>query len=121
MNNEVETKTNGFAIAGILCTFLVSALVGLILSIVGLVKSKTYNSGKTLSIIGIILAVLKMIITFIIIIVFCLIMFLGASSTSTNAYKCKSKYACTCTKSSSTCLCKYKNSQGNVESIYCEK
>lgn len=55
-------KTNGLAIAGFICAFLIS-LVGLILSIIALVQINNSNGmqkGKGLAIAGIIIAVLSM-------------------------------------------------------------
>lgn len=51
-----EHRTNGLAIAGFVLSFFIP-LVGLILSIVGLVKVKVYHSGKGLAIAGIVLSV----------------------------------------------------------------
>lgn len=62
MENKVSEKKNGLAIAGFVCSLCgfvtcgLTSFVGLILSIVGLVKSKDYNeNGKGLSIAGIII------------------------------------------------------------------
>ena len=60
-----ENFVNGFAIAGFICAFLF-ALVGLILSIVGLNKANENNgSGKGLAIAGIIIAAINMFLGFI--------------------------------------------------------
>ena len=59
MENQMEKKTNGFAIAGLVCALLVGPILGLIFSIIGLVKSKTTNSGKGLSIAGIIISIIR--------------------------------------------------------------
>ena len=62
MENKVNEKKNGLAIAGFVCSLCgfvtcgLTSFVGLILSIVGLAKSKDYNeNGKGLSIAGIII------------------------------------------------------------------
>jgi hypothetical protein len=57
--SPVTTKrTNGLAIAGFVLAFL-APLIGLILSIIGLVKAKNYGgSGKGLSIAGIVISVI---------------------------------------------------------------
>ena len=60
MDNQTEKKTNVLAILGFVFSFLV-ALIGLILSIIGLSKSKELNSGRGLSIAGIIISVLNMV------------------------------------------------------------
>ncbi len=61
-----ESWTNGFAIAGFICSFLF-ALVGLILSIVGLRQAEEHNGkGKGLAIAGIIIAAVNMALGFII-------------------------------------------------------
>lgn len=56
------TKTNGWAIAGLVLViigcvggnygFCIPSFLGLIFSIVGIVKAKTYNSGKGMAIAG---------------------------------------------------------------------
>ena len=52
---QQQGGTNGFAIAGLIVSIFVSALVGLILSIIGLSKAKTLNNGKGLAIAGIVI------------------------------------------------------------------
>ena len=66
-NNVPAKKTNGLAIAGfvvslvsLLCCGYIS-IVGLILSIVGLNKSKETNSGKGLAIAGIIISAIALV------------------------------------------------------------
>ena len=59
MENQIEKKTNGFAIAGLVCALLVGPILGLIFSIIGLKKSKECNSGKGLSIAGIIISIIR--------------------------------------------------------------
>ena len=59
MENQMEKKTNGFAIAGLVCALLVGPILGLIFSIIGLKKSKECNSGKGLSIAGIIISIIR--------------------------------------------------------------
>lgn len=63
---SVQQKTNGFAIAGMICAivgmlvgiyfFCIPSIVGLVLSIVGMVKVKEYNSGFGFALAGIIVA-----------------------------------------------------------------
>jgi hypothetical protein len=53
--NTNQKETNGLAIAGFVCSFLIP-LIGLILSIIGLKKSKELNDGKGLSTAGIIIS-----------------------------------------------------------------
>lgn len=68
--NVNRQQTNIIAIVGFIFSFFFS-LVGLILSIVGLKKSKELNNGKALSIAGIIISSLSLLyIVFIIIITF---------------------------------------------------
>ena len=63
---KVEKQTNGMAIAGFILSFFF-ALLGLIFSIIGLNKSKTTNSGRGLSIAGIIISIVSMVLAAIII------------------------------------------------------
>ncbi|MCX4744795.1 hypothetical protein OG455_04545 [Kitasatospora sp. NBC_01287] len=55
---QQPTGSNGFAIAGLILAFFFSPL-GLIFSIVGLVKSKSAGKGKVASIIGLIVSLLS--------------------------------------------------------------
>ena len=54
-----QKETNGMAIAGMICAFLIPLLI---FSIVGLSKSKKINDGKELSIVGIVLSSLFLLI-----------------------------------------------------------
>lgn len=67
--NQSENKTNILAILGFIFSFLFS-LVGLILSILGLKKSKEINSGKRLSIAGIIISTCEIILSILLIFLF---------------------------------------------------
>lgn len=73
MNNEtvneqvvtyqvVQKPTNHFAIVGFICSLVSVGILGLILSLTGYKDSKKYNSGKALSIFGIIISTIKIII-----------------------------------------------------------
>ena len=57
--------SNGFAIAGLICSFLFS-LLGLIFGIIGLSKAKTIGKGKVMSIIAIIVSCLMFVLNIII-------------------------------------------------------
>ena len=68
----LQQKSNGFAIAGMICVivgliggnylFCLPSIVGLILSIVGMVKVKEYNSGFGFALTGIIIGAISLII-----------------------------------------------------------
>ena len=79
--SETTEKTNGFAVAGLVCSLCglitcgFTSLIGLVLSIIGLSKSKNNNgNGKGLAIGGIISGVIILIINIIIITIFTLAM-----------------------------------------------
>ncbi len=57
-------KTNDIAIAGLILSFMIP-IVGLVLSIIGLEKSKEINNGKRLSIAGIVISAVFTIISII--------------------------------------------------------
>lgn len=62
-SNNVQSKTNGFAVAGFVLAFLIP-LLGLIFSIIGLTKAKDYKgNGKGLSIAGIIISSILLLFT----------------------------------------------------------
>lgn len=61
-NNQSEKKTNELCVAGIICAIFVP-LVGLILSIIGLIQSKKRNeNGGVLAVVGIVISVVELII-----------------------------------------------------------
>ena len=96
----METKkTNGFAIAGFVLSFFVNIL-GLIFSIIGLNKVKETNSGKGLSIAGIIISSLSIAFG---LFVFCVFIFAAPLIVETlednfgdviTTAKCKAAYDC---------------------------
>jgi hypothetical protein len=49
-------RTNGWAITGLVFSIIGGILFGLIFGVIGLVKSKTYRSGKVMSVIAIVLS-----------------------------------------------------------------
>lgn len=113
-------KTNGFAIAGLICSFFV-ALLGLIFSIIGLTKSKECNSGKGMSIAGIIISVLNILLGIIIIMVFPLLTLgvLSEMDTIMQEESCPNAYDCII-NTDGTYSCSYINSEGEVDSITCD-
>ena len=70
---EQEKKTNVFAIVGLVCAIMVGSILGLIFSIIGLKESKKCNSGKGLSIAGIIISIIRILFTILFIVLFLLI------------------------------------------------
>lgn len=73
-NNHSKKKANGLAIAGFVVAIIslvffwfpfafIGAIVSLVLSIVGVVKSKVYNDGKGLGIGGIVISVIAFILS----------------------------------------------------------
>lgn len=66
--NNNSNKTNGFAIAGLILSFF-TTILGLVFSIIGLVKSKTTNDGKPLAIVGLVISIFKILITIIFLLV----------------------------------------------------
>ena len=114
-----QSSTNGFAIAGLIVSIFVSAIVGLILSIIGLSKSKTTKSGKGLAIAGIIISILKLIF---IVIGFLLLgglfSLLFDSITHQEEY-CSKAYECGTPNSSGYADCKYKSEKGWDITISC--
>lgn len=71
-SNKQEKKNNSnvLAIIGLITALLFSGIIGLILSIAGLFESKKLETGKTLSIVGIVISSIKILLTIIIIIFF---------------------------------------------------
>ena len=110
INNNVK-GTNYFAIIGFIMS-LFFALPGLILSIIGLNKSKYTNSGKGLSIAGIIISGISLLIT--------LIAFLLVLSTPSVIEKtiCPKAYDCIL-DTDGKYNCKYNNSDGIVTDVKC--
>lgn len=72
-NNGGKNQTNTLAIVGFILSFFV-AIAGLIVSIIGLKKSKEINSGKGLSIAGIVISSISMLFSIFIIIFVAILM-----------------------------------------------
>lgn len=87
MNTTPSTNTtNGISIAGFILSFIIP-IVGLILSIIGLKKSKETNNGRGLSIAGIVISVVFTIISIIVI----FLTFISAMSVTETMASAKSK------------------------------
>lgn len=131
MNNEVNTnikQKNTLAILGFIFSFI-NSIAGLILSIVGLKKSKELNNGKGLSIAGIIISSLSILITSVIVII-CLYVidnnidnYDPASDAKDDVYHklyCSKSYNCE-KNIFGYYTCDYKESDGKVYSVYCKE
>ena len=98
-NQIVEKKTNGWAIAGIICSIVVGSITGLIFSCIGLGYAKKCNSGKGLSIAGIIISVLRILLLIGLIFLFSSVMKTGEFKDSFCEELAKDKqYENACTK-----------------------
>ena len=121
MKNNNENNT--ISIVGFILSFIIP-IVGLILSIIGLSKSKELdNKGKGLSIAGIIISVLLFIFQFLI---FLLIISVGTVSSTLDTAKnnanklmCEKAYDCEL-DSTGNYSCKYLNNDGTIKKITCE-
>lgn len=61
MHNERREGTNGFAIAGFVCSLVLFGLLGLIFSIIGLTQiEKNGQDGKGLAIAGIVVSIVRL-------------------------------------------------------------
>lgn len=119
--NQNERKGNTVAVLGFIFSFIFSIL-GLILSIIGLRKSKQLNSGEGLSIAGIIISIIKLIFTGIIAII-AVVTIPSVLNTINNVKErnyCPNAYDCI-KKEDGTYSCKYKDSDGNEKEINCSK
>lgn len=128
-NNENNKRTNTISIVGFILSFFIG-IIGLILSIIGLKKSKEYNSGKGLSIAGIIISTLNIIATIFILIISLLFystfnMFvkvkdkvIDIGNDLTNEYLCSISYECK--ENNNGWTCKYENEIGEVKEVNCD-
>ena len=103
--------TNGWAIAGLICSIIVGSITGLIFSFVGLGYSKKCNSGKGMSIAGIIISTLR-----ILLIALLVALFIG--TTSSQSKKCEQATGCY-EFGFGKKICSYKNANGVTEDILC--
>ena len=129
MNNNETKKTNTISIIGFIFSFFIG-IVGLILSIIGLKKSKEYNSGKELSIAGIILSSINIVVTTILFIFFSLVLIsfnvvdeikddvIELGNNLTNEYLCSISY--NCVKTSNGFSCVYENEEGKEKRVNCD-
>lgn len=77
--NNVNKTQNTFAIVGFILSFFI-AIAGLIVSIIGLKKSKEFNNGKGLSIAGIIISSLSIFFSLIVLIISFMLVFSNMKS-----------------------------------------
>ena len=92
---EPQQSTDGVCIAGLICSLLLSGLLGLILSIVGINRVKKSGApGKGFAVAGIIISILKMVVIVIITVIFFLagILVYIEEATYATAKNKKSKY-----------------------------
>ena len=116
---QQQSQTNGFAIAGLIVAILVSAVIGLILSIVGLSKAKKTNSGKGIAIAGIIISVLKLIAELLVVLlVGGLFATLFGAAINQETY-CSMAYECGEPNEYGYASCKYKSDKGYDITISC--
>ena len=122
-NNFEKKERNIFAIIGFILSFFI-ALSGLIFSIVGLKKSKITNSGKGLSIAGIIISsiiIARWVIAFILVIFAGIIPSLNKSINETISEKyCPQAYSCIA-NDNDTYNCKFINANGEEKDILCSR
>lgn len=121
-------KTNGFAIAGLVCSLLLSGLLGLIFSIVGLCNSRKCNSGRGLSTAGLVISIIKLIALGIVITFLCLIgasigEYFGSDNAKDflNDFKCTVVESCEATDDDEKAKCIYINSNDEEEELTCKK
>ena len=115
--NQVK-NSNGFAIAGFICSFFIP-LLGLIFSIIGLNKVKETNAGKGLSIAGIIISAGWMILS-VILVLFTLLIAAPTVTNALNTAKCNQATNCV-ENYDGTKDCIYYNSETlEEETITCE-
>lgn len=116
---QQSNSTNGFAIAGLIVSIFFSAIIGLILSIVGLSQAKKINSGKGIAIAGIVVAIIR-IVVIILVVILCwgFIFGLGAILSDYDSY-CGKAYSCGEPNSSGYATCKYKDEKNVEYSISC--
>ncbi len=116
---QQQSQTNGFAIAGLIVSILVSAVIGLILSIVGLSKAKKLNSGKGMAIAGIIISVLKLIAEVLLVLLLGgLFATLFGAAINQETY-CSMAYECGEPNEYGYASCKYKSDNGVDITISC--
>lgn len=115
------TPTNGFAIAGLLCSIIVGSILGLIFSIIGLNKSKQMGgSGKGLAIAGIIISALRFVLLIIIFIsaFFTASLWPSAQDSIANRAQCMAAYDCI-DLGNGYSDCKYIDENYDTHSIQC--
>ncbi len=99
-----QNSTNGFAIAGLICSILVGSITGIIFSCLGLSQAKKCGNGKGLAIAGLVISIIRIVL----IIAFFALWTVAWSSIReeivTNA-QCAEAYGCKC--KSDYCECYY--------------
>lgn len=104
-----EKKTNVFAIVGLVTSIVFGGFISLILSIVGLKKSKELNDGLGMSIAGIIISVCVLSIKILVLVsmLYTVVIWPSIRTNILRSTYCSQAFDCKCNKSSDTCECKY--------------
>ena len=119
-NTQVFKKTNGFSIAGLICSLVVGSLTGIIFSAIGLSKANEYNSGKGLAIAGLVISILRIVFSVIMAVVFFTLVWPNTRQDILRSTYCSQAYECrSCT--TTECTCKYRDSDNKVNTITCPR
>lgn len=103
-NNE---GSNGYAIAGLICSLFVGSITGLIFSSIGLNKSKSTGQGKGLAIAGIVISVVRLVLLPLILVVYSQLLWPTVKSNVVRNAYCSEAFDCSCPTGSDTCSCYY--------------
>ena len=113
-----QKKTNGFAIAGLLCSIFVGSITGIIFSAIGLGKVKETNDGKGMAIAGLIISIIRLVLLFLLIFIFPFLIWPATKNSITQSAHCAEAYSCQ-DLGNGTARCKYIDGYNEIQYVTC--
>ena len=112
-----SNQTNGFAIAGLICSILVGSITGIIFSAIGLSTAKKIGTGKGMSIAGIVISIVRIaIIAFFILAIY--VIWPTQRTTILNSARCSEAYDCR-DLGDGNLSCKYIKEDNTIGTVTC--
>ena len=112
-----NNSTNGFAIAGLVCSIVVGSITGIIFSAIGMSKAKELGNGKGMAIAGLVISIVRIAI----IVLYLLALFVLWPTTKSTIVKnahCSEAYACV-DQYDGTLKCKYIDTDYSIKTVTC--
>ncbi len=114
-----QKKTNGFAIAGLLCSIIVGSITGIIFSAIGLGKVKETNDGKGMAIAGLIISICRLLLFIPLLgLIYSQLVWPATKNSITQSAHCAEAYGCQ-DLGNGTARCKYIDGYNEIQYVTC--